>query len=218
VSTSSRQEDHLAESAAETHWARALAVATSVLLVSFILASGFSGLIQLRYPDRPRPPDLLFDLLPHWPSWQFVVEAIYVTGAVLLGVYVFRHAIRRIPEMIAVFGLMQIGRALIIALTPLATPYDEATHIGIEGIRNWGEFPSGHIATFMLYYLLVDEAVSPGIKKALRVLLIAEIIALLVSHSHYSIDIVGGLLLSYFVYHAYYDGRMFNWLKPWLKV
>jgi len=50
------------------------------------------------------------------------------------------------------------------------------------------------------------------------VLLFAEVLALLVSHSHYSIDIVGGLLLGYFVYHQYYSGRTFDWLKPWLKV
>ena len=188
------------------------------MLVSAVLAFPVSGFIQSRYPDRARPPDLLFDLLPHWPSWQFVVEAIYVAGAVLLGVYVFRHAVRRIPEIIAVYGLMEIGRALIMALTPLAPPYDEATHAGIEGVRNWGEFPSGHAATFLLYYLLVDKNESPGIKKALLVLLVAEVLALLVSHSHYSIDIVGGLLLGYFVYHAYYEGHLFDWLKPWLKV
>lgn len=142
---------------------------------------------------------------------------IYAAGAVLLGIYVFRHALPRIPEIIAVFGLMEIGRALTMALTPLAVPYDEATHFGIEGIRNWGKFPSGHAATFLLFYLLVDTRVSPRIKRVLLVLL-AEILALLVSHSHYSIDIVGGLLLGYFVYHEYFGGRHLNWLKPWLKV
>lgn len=206
------------ERPSRAHWVRALAVAAAVMLTSGVLQFLFSGLIHSRFPDRPRPPDLLFELLPHWPSWQLVVEGIYIAGAVLLGVYVFRHAVRRIPEIIAVYGLMEIGRTLIMVLTPLATPYDEATHIGIEGVRNWGEFPSGHAATFLLYYLLVDGDVSPGIKKALLVMLVAEILALLVSHSHYSIDIVGGLLLGYWVYHQYYNGRLFDWLKPWLKV
>lgn len=207
-----------AEGGRGRRWGRALAAAGMVMLASAVLEYPLSELIQSRYPDRPKPPDLLFDLLPHWASWQLVVEALYVAGAVLLGVYVFRHAIRRIPEIVAVYGLMEIGRALTMVLTPLAAPYDEATHIGIEGIRNWGEFPSGHAATFLLYYLLVDASVSPRIKKALLVMLAAEIVALLVSHSHYSIDIVGGLLLGYFVYHEYFEGRLFDWLKPWLKV
>jgi membrane-associated phospholipid phosphatase len=204
--------------AERTHWVRALTVAFSVILLSAVVAYPSSWLIQSRYPDRPKPEDLLFQLLPYSAAWQFVVEAIYIAGAVLLGVYVFRHAIRRIPEIIAVYGIMEIGRALTMALTPLAAPYDSAAHFGIQGVRNWGEFPSGHAATFLLYYLIVDERVSPGIKKALLVMLFAEILALLISHSHYSIDIVGGLLLGYFVYHAYFDGHLFDWLAPWLKV
>ena len=206
------------ENPGRTHWVRALAVGASVILLSAVVEYPLSDLIQSRYPDRPKPDDLLFNLLPHWPSWQFVVEAIYIAGAVLMGIYVFRHAIKRIPEILALFGIMELGRALTMVLTPLAAPYDEATHVGVEGVRNWGEFPSGHAATFLLYYLIVDEEVSPGIKKALRIMLFAEIVALLISHSHYSIDIVGGLLLGYIVYHEYYEGRAFNWLKPWLKV
>lgn len=202
----------------QTHWVRALAVAAAVMLASGMLAFWGSSLIYSRFPDRPRPRDLLFELLPHWPSWQIVVEVIYVAGAVLMGVYVFRHALRRIPEIIAIYGLMEIGRALTMVLTPLAPPYDAATHIGIEGVRNWGEFPSGHAATFLLYYLIVDERVAPGIKRVLLALLFAEVFALIVSHSHYSIDIVGGLLLGYFVYHQYQSGRIFDRLKPWLRV
>jgi len=206
------------ERARTAHWLRAMAVAIAVILLSAVLEYPLSELIQSRYPDRPKPPDLLFDLLPHWPMWQLVVEALYVGGAILLGVYVFRHARRRIPEIIAIYGLMEIGRALTMVLTPLAAPYDEVTHIGIEGVRNWGEFPSGHAATFLLYYLLVDERVSPGIKRALAVMLLAEIVALLISHSHYSVDIVGGLLLGYWVYHEYFDGQLFGPLKPFLRV
>jgi membrane-associated phospholipid phosphatase len=123
-----------------------------------------------------------------------------------------------VPEVIALFGLMEIGRALIMVLTPLAVPYDEATHFGLEGVRNWGEFPSGHAATFLLYYLIVDGDVSPRIKSALRWLLVGEIVALLVSHSHYSIDIVGGLLLAYWVHREYAEGRTFDALKRLVKV
>ena len=202
------------------HWLRAFAVAVGILALSGVLEFITSDAIQSLYPDRPKPPDLLFDLLPHLAWMQFVVEAIYIGGAVLLGVYAFRRENRRkIPEIIALFGLMEVFRAIIMVLTPLATPYDAATHFSVsEGIRNWGEFPSGHAATMLLFYLVVDRDTAPRLKLALLWMNVAEVVALLMSHSHYSIDIVGGYLLGYFVYFEYYRGRMFAWLKPLLKV
>lgn len=202
-------------------WLRALGVGVFVLALSGVLASISSYTIQARYPDRPRPPDLMFDLLPHLPWTQYVVEALYIGAIVLLAVYALRKEhIRQIPEIVGLFGLKQSFRALIMVLTPLAVPYDEATHYNLTGgrIRNWGEFPSGHAATMLLFYLIVDKDEAPGIKRALLVLNVVQVVFLLTSHSHYSIDIVGGLLLGYFVYHEYFRGRMFNWLKPLLRV
>ena len=203
-----------------THWLRAFAVAGAIGLLASVLEFITSDAIQSLYPDRPKPPDLLFDLLPHLPWMQFVVEAIYIGGAVLLGVYALRrHNWRKIPEIIALFGLMEVFRAIIMVLTPLAAPYDAATHFSLyEGVRNWGEFPSGHAATMLLFYLIIDKDEAPGIKTALLWMNVAETFALLLSHSHYSIDIVGGYLLGYFVYYEYYRGRMFAWLRPLLKV
>lgn len=208
------------EKPVRTRWLRAFAVAVAILALSGILAAIASNAIQSLYPDRPKPPDLLFDLLPHLAWTQFAVEALYVGGAVLLGIYAFRREHRRqIPEFIALFGLMEVFRAAIIVLTPLAIPYDAATHFTVNSnIRNWGEFPSGHAATMLLFYLIIDREDAPGIKRALAAMIVAEIIVLLISHSHYSIDIVGGLLLGYFVYHEYYEGSLFAWLRPLLKV
>jgi membrane-associated phospholipid phosphatase len=202
------------------HWLRALGVAVGILALSGLLAAVSSYAIQALYPDRPMPPDLLFDLLPHLPWTQFVVEAVYFAGAVLLGIYAFRRENReRIPEIIALFGLMEIGRALIIVLTPLAPPYDAATHVVLhESIRNWGEFPSGHAGTMILFYLIVDRETAPAIKRTLAALLAVEVLFLLTSHSHYSIDIVGGLLLGYFVYYVYRRSRAFAWLRRLLAV
>jgi membrane-associated phospholipid phosphatase len=74
-------------------------------------------------------------------------------------------------------------------------------------------FPSGHAASVMLCTLMVDRADAPRAHIALVVLTVAECLALLLCHAHYSIDIVGGLLLSYFVWHAYDHGRALAWLR-----
>jgi hypothetical protein len=41
----------------------------------------------------------------------------------------------------------------------------------------------------------------------------AEWITLLLAHGHYSIDIAGGVLLAYFVFHEWNSGSVFGPLK-----
>jgi membrane-associated phospholipid phosphatase len=76
-----------------------------------------------------------------------------------------------------------------------------------------GEFPSGHMATVFLCMLLVNRVESPRTKAALVVLVLVEIVTLLMSHQHFSIDVVGGPMLSYVIYHEYVNGSTLNWLK-----
>ena len=202
-------------------WFRALVAAALVMILGGLSTAVFSAGIQSLYPTRPRPPDLLFDLLPYAPWTQFAVEAVYFGSLLLLCVYlVSRHHVRRVPEIAALYGVIDISRAVLTILTPLAAPFEEATHFNYSGgvIRLWGEFPSGQVATMLLFYLVVDGAEAPGFKRTLLVLLVAEILLLLTSHSHYSISIVGGLHLGYFVHREYYRGRLFDWLKPFVQV
>jgi membrane-associated phospholipid phosphatase len=206
----------LTEPEARREWLRRLAVSVLVLAFSGVLAGVSSWLIQALYPDRPRPPDLLFDLFPYWPWMQWGVEALYVTGIILLAVYAFRGRVDQIPEIITLFGLMEIFRAVIIILTPLATPMDEAARLGLPLVRNWGEFPSGHAATVLLFYLIVDRDDAPRLKTTMGVIVVAECITLIISHSHYTIDVIGGLLLAYFIYWEWTRGHIFDWLKRYV--
>lgn len=202
-------------------WLRCVGFGALVMITGGVTTAIGSALIQSRYPDRPSPPDLLFDLLPYASWTQFAVEAVYIASLLLLVVYLWRHHhIRRVPELMALYGLMDIGRALIMVLTPLGIPYEEAMHFNPSGglMRQWGEFPSGHMATMLLFYLAIDGEEAPGIKRTVLVMMLAEVVVLLTSHSHYSIDIVGGLLLGYFVFYQYYRGRLFDWLKPFVRV
>lgn len=107
------------------------------------------------------------------------------------------------------FGIMELLRAAMNLLTPLAGPLaSNESFYGILRFHQYGEFPSGHAASVYLALLLVDRAQAPRIWTGLVVCLVVEIVALLVSHGHYSIDIVGGLLLSYFVFH-WFGPRVF---------
>lgn len=202
-------------------WRRAFGVAVLVMIAGGLFTAAGSSVIATWFPDRPVPRDLLFELLPDAAWTQYAVEAVYLASLALLVYYVWTKGhVRRVPEIMALRGVMDISRALIIVLTPLGVPYDEATHFNPTGglMRQWGEFPSGHMATILLFYLVIDRDEAPAIKRVMLVLVCAEAVLLLTSRSHYSISIVGGLLLGYFIYHQYHDGRGFDWLKRLVRV
>lgn len=184
-------------------WTRRLLAATLLLLISGIAARVSSYLIDLWFPDRVAPHDLLFERLPYWPWTQDLTDIAVFGGIALVLAYAIRRRPVELPKMIALFGIMQLLRAFIIVLTPLGGPLGNGAYYGLIRIVQNGEFPSGHVASALMCYLLVDRGRAPRLKGVLAVGLIVEIASLLLSHGHYSIDIVGGLLLSYFVYHEF---------------
>lgn len=232
-------------------WGRSLGVGALCLLVALIAARVTSSWIPKMFPDRPTPPDLMFEILPHIPKAGYIADLALVAAVALLLVYAFRGNQREIPTMMALIGIMEFSRALLNVLTPLGRPLEPGEYYGLgtelehlfmnvfgpfegslpgsalhgitvsQGMMHatqHGEFPSGHMAFVFLCMLLVDKAKAPRIRAAMVVLVVAECVSLLVSHQHYSIDVVGGFLLSYFIYHEYTEGTWFNWLKPLITV
>ena len=202
------------EGVSRPNWARSLAVSGTLLLTALVLSRLASAFIASRFPGRPTPPDLLFDTLPLIPWTQYITDIVLIVQVVLLIGYVSRGRLRRLPEMIALFSIMEIFRAVIIVLTPLAGPLGNGAFYGIIHATQNGEFPSGHVASAFLFFLFIDPSDAPVLRKVMLALVIVECASLLLSRGHYSVDIVGGLLLSYFVYHEYAEGKLFNWLKP----
>lgn len=160
------------------------------------------------------PPDLLFDTLPLIPWTQYLTDIALLAQLALLIWYVSRGRWSRLPEMIALFSIMQLFRAVIIVLTPLAGPLGNGAFYGLIRVTQNGQFPSGHAASVFLFYLFVVASEAPRLRKVMLAFVVVEYSSLLLSRGHYSIDIIGGLLLSYFVYHEYAEGRLFDRLKP----
>lgn len=184
-------------------WLRRLVVAVLVLLLSGVVSRVSSRLIGVWFPDRPLPRDLLFERLPYLPWTQYLTDIAVLVAIVLGLVYAFRGRTGELPKMVALFGIMELLRAFIILLTPLAGPLGNGAYYGLIHMVQNGEFPSGHAASVLLCLLLVDREQAPRLRAVLAALVVVEIASLLLSHGHYSIDIVGGLLLSYFVYHEF---------------
>ena len=88
-------------------------------------------------------------------------------------------------------------RALMIILNPTARPHDVDLPYGIfQDVNLQGSFPSGHTASAALSFLFVEEKYK-SLKIALMVLLFGQMYVLLKSGGHYSIDVVGGLMIAY---------------------
>lgn len=194
---------------------RRLALGLSVLAVAGVASFAGSVFIATRYPARPMPRDTLFELLPHI-SWVRYLTAVALVGAfALFLVYAFTRRRERLPGFAAMFGLMYLLRGVIMVLTPLANSHGEGAFV-FPMVQN-GMFPSGHSAAALLCALLIAREDAPRLKQAVWALAATVWIALIVSHGHYSIDVVGGILLAYFVVAEWTNGRLFGPLRRALE-
>ena len=188
-----------------------LTIAGAILAIGAVTSAVSSSLIDVWAPDRTRPTDLLLDTLPYVGWTQYLTDiGVFLAIGILL-VYALRGRIERLPAMMAIFGIMYILRALIMPLTPLQGAAGNHAYYGFIRLIQNGMFPSGHSAAAMLCIMLVRRCEAPRIYATALICGICVWGGLLLSSGHYSIDIVGGLLLAYFVQNWYRTGVL---LKP----
>ena len=163
-----------------------------------------SNFIQANFPDRLPVPDLLFQVLPYVPATQYLTDIANIVSIFLLIAYLSEKGtsrLRELPFAITAFSFAYMLRGFLIILTPLGGPLGNVVNYGITTIHQHGQFPSGHTLVVAMAYMLVNEEEAPALKKWMLAMVVVEVVSLLLSHGHYSIDIAGGLLLSYFCYH-----------------
>lgn len=185
-------------------------VALALLAASGITSFAGNVLIIERFPDRPRPDDLILQLIPASRLAQYVTEVVVIGSLVLLAVYAFTRARDDLADMIAIFGVMYLIRSVLMVLTPLANAYTGAGSFGAIPLDQVGMFPSGHAAAAFFVFVLIDGERAPGMRRVALVLMLVQWAAILASHAHYSIDVVGGILLGYFVWREWYRGGFFG--------
>lgn len=170
-------------------------------------------LIVRSFPDAPRPDDLLFEILPYVsPARWLTVVALAGGFGLFLGDLVRHDGLRsrRLAAAGAMFALMYFSRAVITVLTPLAPAHGDGAFV-MEP-QQYGMFPSGHVGALTLL-LLLSPAERPWVRRVQALMLVLMILGLLLARGHYSIDIVGGLLLSYVVVDAWRSWRVLRALS-----
>ncbi len=173
-----------------------------VLVGASVFCFAMSELIQWLYPDRPIVPDLLFTVFPDIPVLAFVSDPIMIAAIVLLFRYLFGHDRVHLPYYFFTVGILYVFRGLLMVLTPLGRPTGNMDSYGVSvvvNLKQHGMFPSGHTMLAMAIYYLIDGKGHPGFKRAAGLLALAEMVTLILSRGHYSIDVAGGVMLSYIV-------------------
>lgn len=183
-----------------------IAILINLLALAAIIAASFA--IPIISPSRPPLNDLLFELTPYIPLAGYLTQIVLALTAIVTTHYAFSNKGISLPQIIAAIGTMEFIRALILVLTPLGLPAQEIVNINTP-LAAYGPFPSGHTAFVFLCYLFIDKN-DIKTKTTLLFLLFGEITFLILSRGHYSIDIVGGLLLGYAVYQIFTTRKWFE--------
>lgn len=189
-------------------------VATVVLVASGVASYGGTVFIAERFPDRPRPGDLLFEVLPHLDLARYATDIAVFTALAMLLAYALRHERVGAPGMMAAFALFYLLRAAVIVLTPLAIAHGDGEYFSFIRMAQNGGL-SGHAGAALLCYLLVDPRRSPRLRHVQLGLVVAECLALVLSRSHYSADVIAGMLLAYLVWREWTVGTVLAPLKRW---
>lgn len=197
--------------------ARAYAIGAALLVLAGVVMEGSSRLLATSFPDAPVVPDTLFGILPYVRDARHVTMIAMIAGGLLFANYTVRVARDRMPEYMAVIAIMYLLRAALVLLTPLAHARGEGPPTAFPLFIN-GMFPSGHTAAALLFFWLTDAGRAPVLRRAQLALFVVVVAGLLISHGHYSIDIVGGALLAYFVHREWTRGRLFGPLKRLMSI
>ncbi|MHB9004364.1 MAG: phosphatase PAP2-related protein [Coriobacteriia bacterium] len=190
---------------------RAIAL-TVALCTSGLVATRLANVIITRFfPDKPMPDDLILESIPFLPYAEYVADIAVLAAGLIALIYIVTRQPNKLLRGLVIFALMYLLRAVFIVLTPLANPHG-ADYYGILGSQN-GMWPSGHSANVMLSYLLLHSADAGVWRNVVLALAFVEWIMMLFSRGHYSIDIIGAILLAYFVWAEWTRGSLFDRLK-----
>jgi hypothetical protein len=159
-------------------------------------------LLNTVYPNPAQPPDLLLDVFPVSTAWIAVGEVVAGVQVGLTGYVLLERRLAGLPRLIFLLTVMYWLRAYAILLTPLAQiqppelNYPDS-HI-IARTFYEGMFFSGHTGSAFVQAFFISGS---RLRSLSLVLAAVQGLALLISHSHYSIDVFGAFFVAYFVTH-----------------
>jgi len=169
----------------------------AVFVIS-ILLNLFSSWVLLK--KIPQSSFILYDLvlnnIPYY-NIAFLSDVFGVLTLILFIIYIVQKKQEdKIGYYLLLLGFFYFIRGIFIVITPLGNPVEDYNRIFNGSLFDIGSYPSGHIGTCFLMLLL-----SKGFYKYLMgFLMIGLVAAILLSRSHYSIDIFSAFIFVYAIY------------------
>jgi len=183
-------------------------IPVSIFLIVFSVATTYlaSFYIHKTFTVPPVVRDLLWEKLPYL-NIMWLSEIFMISSVIFVLIWSFKKNQNYFHYAIFMWTIFHFLRAGLIILTPLGFPqgYSGFLQAGSKSVFQYGAFPSGHLSIPYLAFMLTKK----------KIVLLATFVVgfcLVLSHSHYSIDIIGTLLLAYpiFKFSEKYARRYFE--------
>ena len=152
------------------------------------------------YPNPVRPQDLILDNINEYTIFVKIGEVAGWLQLLLVIITLARKNFKGAGEYLVRSGIFYIFRGFAIILNPLAQiqdPVANGSNPILATLLYKGMFFSGHAGiVFLLFFLHKENNRMKWIKLMIAITVACSV---LLSHSHYSIDVVGGILAAYAV-------------------
>ena len=171
----------------------------SLLFLAFALyfASFIVGYTNRLYAGIPMSSDILFNFLP-FINLSVLADILPIIGPLLFILFVFKKKkTGKMPYYAVTIGIFYLIRSFFIYFVPMANPYP-LEKWGLNIFPVGGMFPSGHVGVLFLMFLLIKEEKHSRLWTLLFfVLAILEAVFMVLSRGHYTIDVVGAVIIAY---------------------
>jgi membrane-associated phospholipid phosphatase len=168
------------------------------LLFSLCFASFMVNYTNKIYPNLIISTDVLFKILP-FVNFSILLDILSILGPIIFVIFVFKNkkTIAKVPYYAIIIGVFYLIRAFFIYIAPLANPFP-LEKWGLNIFPVGGMFPSGHTGILFLMFLLTkDEPNSRRWALIFLIFAILEGVLMILSRGHYTIDILGAILVTY---------------------
>ncbi len=148
-------------------------------------------------PNLTIIPDFILDHTPYL-NILWLCDVLVLLAIASFIIFLFSEKKwKELPFYAVMIGTYALIRAALVYVTPLANPAPNPGGLNFVLMPSGAMFPSGHVGTIFLLFLFTLNSKSKKWKIYLFILTILEIISLILSKGHYTIDIVGALFITY---------------------